>query len=200
MLMVRGLTRPGLQPVDFSLEAGQTLAVTGPSGAGKSLMLRAIADLDPNDGDVWIDGTERRSVSAPQWRSMAGYVPAESGWWADTVAEHFTAGRPDAADLARIGLPEDVLTWQVARLSTGERHRLAILRSVLVNPRVHLLDEPTAALDEKATSGIETLLRERLALGCCIVLASHDERQVRRLADFVMTIQKGAAGVPEAVR
>ena len=199
MLKVRALTRPGLQPVDFTLEAGRTLAVTGPSRAGKSLLLRAIADLDPNDGEVWIDAIERRSVSAPQWRSMAGYVPAESGWWADTVAEHFTAGRPDTTDLARIGLPDDVLTWQVARLSTGERHRLAILRSVLLDPRVHLLDEPTAALDEKATSGIEALLRERLALGCCVVLASHDERQVRRLADFVMTIRDGVAGKPEAV-
>ncbi len=200
MLKVRGLNRPGLQPVDFTLQAGQTLAVTGPSGAGKSLLLRAIADLDPNNGEVWVDDVERRAVPAPHWRAMVGYVPAETGWWADTVADHFMPPRPNAAALAQIGLPEDARAWQVTRLSTGERHRLAILRSILVNPRVHLLDEPTAALDKKATAQIEEMLRKRLAGGCCIVLASHDADQVRRLADFVMTIRDGVTTRPEAVK
>jgi len=62
-----------------------------PSGAGKSLLLRAIADLDPNEGTVKLDGMLREAVPAPHWRSQVTYVAAEPGWWGDTVQEHFTA-------------------------------------------------------------------------------------------------------------
>ncbi len=199
MLTVSNLTRPGLQPVSFAVEAGKALAIVGPSGAGKSLLLRAIADLDPNDGDVSIDGIERRSVPAPRWRQMAGLLPAETGWWADTVGAHFTSGKPDEASLGQLGLPGDALDWQVARLSTGERQRLGLLRMLMVQPSVLLLDEPTASLDEQSSAQVEQLLGDRLAAGNTIVFASHDERQVARLAYAVMSIRDGVAEPPEAV-
>ncbi len=68
MLDVRGLRRPGLGPVDLTLAAGECVALSGPSGAGKSLLLRAIADLDPSDGEVSLDGTAREAIPAPAWR------------------------------------------------------------------------------------------------------------------------------------
>ena len=194
MLSVSRLTRPGLQPISFTVKAGKALAVMGPSGAGKSLLLRAIADLDPNDGEISIAGIERRSVTAPRWRRMAGLLPAETGWWADTVCEHFAYDRPGEEALMQLGLPGDALDWQVARLSTGERQRLGLLRMLTVDPSVLLLDEPTASLDEKSTAQIEGLLRDRLSAGNCIVFASHDERQVGRLADAVLRISDGVAG------
>src|SRR5215472_3261576 len=72
-------------PFDLTLAAGECLAITGPSGAGKSLFLRMIADLDPNQGEVFLDGVERRSMPAPAWRSRVVYSAAEPGWWHDTV-------------------------------------------------------------------------------------------------------------------
>ena len=89
MLTVTGLTRPGLEPVSFELATHQCFAVYGPSGAGKSLLLRAIADLDVNEGTVMLDGQVRETMAAPDWRAQVTYVPAEPGWWADTVSSHF---------------------------------------------------------------------------------------------------------------
>src|SRR6516165_11237997 len=79
-----------LQPASLSLSAGECIAVRGPTGAGKTLLLRAIADLDPNEGLVSLDGHDRATIPGPEWRRRVGYVPAEPGWWADTVGEHFS--------------------------------------------------------------------------------------------------------------
>ena len=68
MLVVRGLRRPGLEPVSFELADGECLALRGPSGAGKSLLLRALSDLDPNKGEASLDGQAREAMAAPQWR------------------------------------------------------------------------------------------------------------------------------------
>ncbi len=68
MLEVRALSRPGLAPVDLDLAAGEALALLGPSGSGKTLLLRAIADLDPNQGRVSLNGRSRESQPAPAWR------------------------------------------------------------------------------------------------------------------------------------
>ena len=89
MLSIRGLTRPGLAPVDLDLAAGECVAVLGPSGAGKTLLLRAIADLDPNRGEAILGGEARSDMSGPAWRRRVGYLAAESGWWADGVGAHF---------------------------------------------------------------------------------------------------------------
>src|ERR1700682_1757736 len=80
-------------PFELNLGTGACAAITGPSGSGKSLFLRMIADLDPNEGQVGLNGAERASSPAPQWRKRATYVAAESGWWADKVIEHFDAKR-----------------------------------------------------------------------------------------------------------
>src|SRR5712675_528466 len=82
MLQVRDLRTSILKPASFSLSAGEALAVRGPSGAGKTLLLRAVADLDPNEGLVTLDGLDRSTIAGPEWRRLVGYVPAEPGWWA----------------------------------------------------------------------------------------------------------------------
>ena len=163
-------------------------------------MLRALADLDPNEGEVAAGNVERGSMAAPQWRRMVGFVPAESGWWSDIVGDHFADRQGAAEIIERLGLPAEALDWQVSRLSTGERHRLALLRALIIEPGVLLLDEPTAALDETATGNIEKLLRERMTLGTAIVLVTHDVAQVKRIADFVMQVKEGRAGAPEPVK
>ena len=79
----------------------------------------------------------------------------------------------------------------MARLSTGERQRLALLRGLAGAPRVLLLDEPTAALDPAATEAVETILRTRLDAGIILLLVSHSADQVARLADATYPIAHG---------
>src|SRR6478736_2635543 len=92
-LVVKELRSEFAGPFDLNLDEGGCAAITGPSGSGKSLFLRMIADLDPNQGEVWLNGNARASMPAPQWRKQATYVSAESGWWADRVIEHFAVDR-----------------------------------------------------------------------------------------------------------
>jgi putative ABC transport system ATP-binding protein len=147
MLQIRDLRTSILKPVSFSLSAGEALAVRGPSGAGKTLLLRAVADLDPNEGVVILDGGDRSTIAGPEWRRLVGYVPAEPGWWADTVGEHFGNWTAAFAVVRDLGFPEETKAWPIARLSTGERLRLALACALTMRPKVLLLDEPTAALD-----------------------------------------------------
>ncbi len=192
MLVIENLRRPGFGPFTLSVAGGTCCAVTGPSGAGKSVLLRMIADLDPCEGRVSLEGIDRDSMPAPEWRRRVTYLSAESGWWADRVGDHVPSPGPDFAhDREALRLPFDVLDWPVARLSTGERQRLALLRGLAGAPRVLLLDEPTAALDPAATDAVETILRTRLDAGIILLLVSHSADQVARLADATYPIAHG---------
>jgi putative ABC transport system ATP-binding protein len=188
-------------PFQLRLATGACAAITGPSGSGKSLFLRMIADLDPNEGEVWLNARERASMSAPQWRKHVTYVSAESGWWADLVIDHFLSQeRSEVAALAaRLGVRADRLDAPVAQLSTGEKQRLSLIRALLPNPPVLLLDEPTGPLDEVSVTQVEALLRERMAGGTSIVLVTHDPGQAVRLGaqHYRMMAGQMVAGNPE---
>ncbi|RYH67617.1 MAG: ATP-binding cassette domain-containing protein [Alcaligenaceae bacterium] len=187
--MSSGLALAGLRsalagPFDLTLEPGACASITGPSGSGKSLLLRMVADLDPNEGQVHLDGRDRATWPAPDWRKQVIYVAAESGWWAEDVAQHFPAPERTAARAMteRFGLKSELLEGTVARLSTGEKQRLALARALLRGPSVLLLDEPTSALDDDSIKRVELLLRERMAEGMSILMVTHDGRQAQRLA------------------
>jgi putative ABC transport system ATP-binding protein len=182
-LIARGLRSALAGPFDFSLAAGECIAVTGPSGAGKSLLLRLLADLDPGDGEVLLDGRPRASLPAPAWRRHVTYLAAEPGWWDERVMAHFPDPAAAKALAGRLGLAASLLDGAVARLSTGERQRLALVRALLGNPPVLLLDEPTAALDAESVRLVEALLRERLGGGTAVILVTHDAGLALRLAD-----------------
>ena len=192
MLVIEDLRRPGFGLFTLAVANGTCCAVTGPSGAGKSVLLRMIADLDPCEGRVSLDGIDRNTLPAPKWRRRVTYLAAESGWWTDRVGDHLPIPGPDfARDREALRLPAEVLDWPVARLSTGERQRLALLRGLAGAPRVLLLDEPTAALDPAATEAVETILRARLAGGMALILVSHSAEQVARLADTTYPVAGG---------
>src|ERR1700694_4750742 len=182
-LLVKELRTDYAGRFQLNVGVGACAAITGPSGSGKSLFLRMIADLDPNEGTVWLNGRERASIPAPEWRKQATYASAESGWWADMVIEHYAVNRRSevAALAARLGLRADVLDAPVAQLSTGEKQRLSLVRALLPSPPVLLLDEPTGPLDEQSVVRVEALLRERMATGTSIVLVTHDPNQAGRL-------------------
>jgi phosphate-transporting ATPase len=181
MLEIRGLTRFGLEPLDFDLEDGEAVAILGPSGSGKTLLLRAIADLDPNEGSIRLDGGRRERMPGPAWRRLVMYLPTEPGWWSERVCDHFEDLEAARTLLARLRLPDDALDWAVARLSTGERQRLALLRLLTRNPKVMLLDEPTSGLDPEAAEAVEEILRDRLGNGVSLLFVTHDQAQARRL-------------------
>jgi ABC-type iron transport system FetAB ATPase subunit len=191
MLSVRDLASAVLGPVSLEVAAGECVAVRGASGAGKSLLLRAIADLDPNEGDVALNGVTRNDMPAHAWRRQVALVPAESGWWADIVGEHFIAAPPDMGLLEALGLAAEALDWTVARLSSGEKHRLAILRALSLRPKALLLDEPSASLDETSTERLEAVLQEQSAQGIPVLLVTHDAAQAGRLGARVITMAGG---------
>ena len=149
--------------------------LSGPSGSGKTLLLRAIADLDPHEGEVRLDGRACEAFAPAQWRRAVGLLPAESQWWLDTVREHFALGVPEADALGSLGFEGDVLDWEVARLSSGERQRLGLLRLLAGQPRVLLLDEPTAHLDARSADAVITHVeRYRERLRCPVLWVAHD--------------------------
>lgn len=182
-LRVTGLQSALAGPFTLHIGRGAFAIVSGASGSGKSLLLRMIADLDPNHGAVSLDGQPRAAMSGPAWRQKVPYLAAESGWWHDDVPSHFT---PDsiagAAKLAsELGIGAAQFEGPVSRLSTGERQRLALVRVLALQSPVLLLDEPTGPLDPVSVSRVETLLLARAATGTAILMVSHDPAQAVRL-------------------
>lgn len=193
MLHVRALHRPGIAPVDLDLAEGEAVAVLGPSGSGKTLMLRAIADLDPNLGEVRLNGESREGMSGPAWRRLVTYLAAEPGWWAERAADHFPDPAAAEALLPALNLAAKVMGQPISELSTGERHRLALARVLVQSPKVLLLDEPTSGLDGDAARAVEAALAERLSNGAALIFSTHDEDQARRLSRRRLRMSGGRA-------
>jgi len=196
VLTVRNLAVNGIAPFDLDIEAGECVALTGASGSGKTLVLRALADLDPNQGDVTLGGAQRATMPAPEWRRRVCYLAAEPGWWEDRIAPHFPDADATAPLLDALGLPPALLGQSVATASTGERQRLALIRLLLLDPQVLLLDEPTSGLDGDAAERVDTMLRERLDGGTAILLVTHDPRLADRLSHRRLCIRDGVLGPP----
>ena len=163
----------------------------GPSGAGKTLLLRAVADLDPNEGLVTLDGRDRSTIAGPEWRRLVGYVPAEPGWWANTVGEHFGDWAAALVFVRDLGFAEQTKAWPIARLSTGERLRLALARALTMRPKVLLLDEPTAALDVASVAAVESLIKARMRTGLAVLWVTHDGEQAKRVAHRLLVVEAG---------
>jgi len=200
-------------PFSFSVEHSECVALSGPSGCGKTLLLRALADLDLAEGIIHLDGIDRNAMPAPQWRRQVGWLPAEAVWWADVVGDHFGGRRSEdgsqkvpnlgsncvaaqcfASALGKLGFEEDVLEWRVERLSTGEKQRLALFRLLLNEPKVLLLDEPTAALDVSNVWKVEEVIAEyRNATGAAVVWVSHNPEQIARVANRHLELWKESA-------
>ncbi|HXK14302.1 MAG TPA: ATP-binding cassette domain-containing protein [Gaiellaceae bacterium] len=190
-----GLTRHygqtvALRPVDVELVAGRLHAITGPSGSGKTTLLHLLAGLElPDAGTIAVDGVELttldRAGRAALRRAKIAYVGQQAG-----LVPHLSAlenvelvlslrglggGRPAAlAALESVGLGERA-TQRVARLSQGERARVAIARAVVSKPALLLADEPTSRLDGANAISVAILLA-RLAqeTGAAVACATHD--------------------------
>jgi ABC-type iron transport system FetAB ATPase subunit len=180
-LRIKEIESNGVGPCSLDMAPGECVCVSGVSGAGKTLMLRAIADLDPHHGKVFLDDVECNDMSPGMWRHSVGLLPAESQWWYETVGAHFV--ETSTALLNALDFDGEVLDYQVSRLSSGERQRLALVRLLCNQPKALLLDEPTASLDPKNTLRVEQLIKDYCSEHHSPALwVSHDPGQIRRVA------------------
>ena len=181
-----------LDSVSLTARSGEIVAVVGPSGSGKSTLLNLIAGANhPARGSITVAGFSPVITGTEAWNSIVQYCPQEPFFRSGTLKENFEAVCPGISevrihelcsrvglDLSRLGdrsATSTMLGERGARISGGERARLAIARTLALNPRVLLLDEPTAALDDESTDHlIATLLG--LKRDHCIVVTTHDAR------------------------
>jgi ABC-type iron transport system FetAB ATPase subunit len=190
LLRIKALAVPNVAPVTLTLLARECLCITGASGTGKTLLLRALADLDPHAGEMWLADVAASGFAADLWRRQVGLLPPESSWWEVRAGDHFPRGA--TLPLARLGLNEAVLDAPVSRLSSGERQRLAVLRLLGNRPKVLLLDEPTANLDPENTRRVEALIEDyRQSRPAAVIWVSHDPAQVARVATRRAVLEGG---------
>ncbi|MBX9842074.1 MAG: ABC transporter ATP-binding protein [Xanthobacteraceae bacterium] len=190
LLSVQSLSRLHVR-ASFNLANGECIALQGASGSGKTVLMRAIADLDPNEGIIKLDGILRESMPAPQWRKQVTYLAAEPGWWADTVQAHFASWDDARSLIEELRLSPDCGSWNVGRLSTGEKQRLSFARALMLQSRVLLLDEPTSGLDAKSTAAVESILAKRRSSGTAMIWCTHDQAQAKRVASRVLVAEHG---------
>ncbi len=190
-----------LPPLSFTVANGECLAIEGPSGSGKTRLLRALADLDSVSGFVFLDGVERREIAGPAWRKRVRFASAEPVWWTETARAAFTLADSSATQrlerlVHSLGLTAADLDKPVASLSTGQRQRLALARAIIDDPAVLLLDEPVSALDKPTAALVAELIRFQLLAGSSVIVTTHEDNAVARLASVRLQLarQPGVVG------
>jgi ATP-binding cassette subfamily C protein CydCD len=190
----------------LALRTGEHLGVTGPSGSGKSTLAATLVRfIDPLAGEVRLGGTDLRRLALDDVRRTVGLVDDDPHVFASTLAENVRLARPEASDddvraaleRARLGswvagLPDGIHTHVGAasrQVSGGERARLALARSLLADPQVLVLDEPTAHLDARTAADVGAAI-ERLAAGRTTLLIVHRAALAAR-ADRTLVLTGG---------
>lgn len=187
---IRG-SREVFAGVDFTLGAGQALAVTGRNGSGKSSLLRLIAGLLPAaSGRLALAGGDAERSIGEQAHYLGHQDALKSSL---SVAENlrfwidYLGGEGDAKPaLAAVGL-DSLAALPAAYLSAGQRRRLSLARLVAIDRPIWLLDEPASTLDAAAQSALSNLMREHLGEGGMIVAATHTPLGL----DGIRTLQLG---------
>lgn len=192
-----------LQDISFTVQPGEFVGVAGPSGAGKSSLLRLLNMLhSPSGGTIFYQGSDILTLDPLQVRRQVGYVPQKPYLFGRTVWDNLAypyalrREEPDrrevAAYLQQANLAASILAQDNGALSGGEQQRVALIRALLTRPRVLLLDEVTAALDEDNIAALERLITaERAARQLTVLMISHNMAQLRRLAQTVLFMEHG---------
>jgi len=198
--------QPALAATTLRFAADQTTVVIGPSGCGKSTLLRLIAGLvRPDSGRVAIDGVEMHADNENQLRHTIGYVIQDGGLFPHLTARQNVAllarflKRPLAWITARIeelrtlvNLRGELLAQYPQQLSGGQRQRIALMRSLMLDPKLLLLDEPLGALDPLIRAELQTELKSIFArLQKTVILVTHDMNEAAHFADDIVLLRDG---------
>ncbi len=196
-----------LDAVELCIASGRTTALIGPSGAGKSSVLRMLVGLDwPDSGEVRFDGEPLQRERLLQQRRRIGYMIQEGGlfphlsaaaniallartvgWSAERIAQRIEV----LAAMTR--LPVDALRRYPAELSGGQRQRVGLIRALMLDPQVLLLDEPLGALDPIIRHELQEQMRELFVeLRKTVVLVTHDVAEAAYLADTLVLMRAGS--------
>ena len=195
-----------LGPIDLDVPEGETTVLLGPSGCGKSTLLRLLNGLiAPDAGVVRVLGEAVTPATVEALRRRVGYVIQDGGLfphltardnvtllarWLKRPAALVDARVSELAALAR--LPEALLDRHPGELSGGQRQRVALLRALMLDPEMLLLDEPLGALDPMVRAELQRDLRDVFrALGKTVVLVTHDLREARHFADGAVLLREG---------
>jgi osmoprotectant transport system ATP-binding protein len=195
-----------LAPTTLEFAARSTTTLIGPSGCGKSTLLRIIAGLvNPDSGRVFIQGRELNSGNANELRHRMGYLTQDGGLFPHLNAERNVTllarylKRPideierrmaELAELVR--LPGAALTRYPAQLSGGQRQRVALMRALMLDPQIVLLDEPLGALDPITRSELQTELKAIFSrLEKTVVLVTHDMGEAAYFEGEIVLMREG---------
>jgi zinc transport system ATP-binding protein len=180
-----------LHDVSFDIFEGECLAVIGPNGSGKTILLKSLLGIVPHEGTAaWRDGVTIGYV--PQKIEADRSVPLDVRNLLESKAAVIGCPRGAIAETAaRVGLPADLLSTQIGRLSGGQFQRALIAFALLGDPDIVLFDEPTASIDEPGEEQIYDLIeRLRSELGLTAVIVSHDVSFVSRHATRVLCLSR----------
>lgn len=204
-----------LRGVDFEVYPGEVVGLLGDNGAGKSTLVKTIAGVhQPDEGQLFMDG-QPISVSSPSAAAALGIATVYQDLALcdnlDVVANLFLGREERTTLIPGIWKPLNEVemerrTWEllksldvkiqsvrvpVASLSGGQRQSIAVAKSVLRNPKVVLLDEPTAALGVAQTRQVLNLIRRLREQGLAVVLISHNMQDVFDVADRAVVLRLG---------
>jgi ATP-binding cassette subfamily C protein len=210
-----GGDRPVLRGISFALEPAEVLGIVGPSGAGKTTLIRLILGMyQPTAGGVFLDGHPTYLWEREDFSRHVGYVPQALALVEGTVAENIA--RMQVPDLFRVraaairagvhaaivALPHGYATRVAGMtLSAGQRQRIAVARALYDQPRLLILDEPSAFLDHEGEAALCALIADLRAEGTGTILVTHRPALIR-VADKLMVLKDGLIdrfGAREAV-
>ncbi len=192
--------------IDLELEEGKTYTLIGPSGCGKSTLLRMLIGLiKPDEGQLSFNGRPFDEIDFESMRAEFGYVIQSGGLFPHMTARQ-NAALPAVyrkwpkqkidlriAELRELTqLTKDSLARYPVQLSGGQRQRVSLMRSLLLEPNVLLMDEPLGALDPMIRSQLQIQLREIFkTLGKTVVMVTHDLHEAAYFADQIVLMRDG---------
>ncbi len=208
-------TKMTLSDINLTIEPGDIVGIVGTTGAGKSTLVNLLMRFyDGYDGEILVDGTDIRKIDLAYYRSQIGYVQQESMMFRDTIFNNIAFSKPDAqveevfhaAEVANahefIARQPDgyeaMLGERGVGLSGGEKQRLSIARTVLMNPRMLIFDEATASVDSETESQIQGAI-ESLISGRTTIMIAHRLSTLRK-ANKIVVLDQGKIlemGTPE---
>ncbi len=211
MLRLAGVSKSyrgaqALRPTDLTVPARETTVLIGPSGCGKSTLLRLMAGLIlPDSGEVTFKGSPVTRANSQELRRQIGFVVQDGGLFphltargnVTLMARHLGWGEPriDARLTELAGLthfPADRLDNYPVQMSGGQRQRVSLMRALMLDPELLLLDEPLGALDPLIRSELQTDLKGIFqALHKTVVLVTHDLAEAGFLGDRLVLLREG---------